>query len=46
MAEKVNWTPNIQVANGPKVAAADSMDVEANDKVEVSISDGATDQEV
>ena len=46
MAEKVNRTPNIQVANGPKVSAADSMDIEAYDRVEVSISDGGTDQEV
>ncbi|MFQ5856215.1 MAG: hypothetical protein ACE5LU_11285 [Anaerolineae bacterium] len=46
MAEKINWTLNVQVVGGPKMSASKTMTVDAYDKIEVVISDGATDEEV
>jgi len=34
MPEKINWTLNVQVVGGPKVSVADTMEVEAYDKIE------------
>ena len=34
MPEKISWTLNVQVVGGPKVSAADIMEVEAYDKIE------------
>lgn len=44
MAEKITWALNVQVTGGPKVAASNSMEVNAYDKVEtvVPANDSAT----
>ena len=34
MPKKISWTLNVQVVGGPKVSAADIMEVEAYDKIE------------
>lgn len=46
MTEKINWTLNVQVVSGPKIMASDTIDVDAYDKIEVTIDPEATDKEV
>ena len=42
MVEKINWTLNVQVVDGPKVPDADTFEVEAYDMIEVEIPDKDT----
>jgi hypothetical protein len=42
MPEKINWTLNVQVVGGPKVAASDVLEVDAYDKIEAVIPAGAS----
>ena len=37
MSVKINWACNVQVVNGPKISAADTVDVEAYDNIEVTV---------
>ncbi len=46
MSVKINWTLNVQVVGGPKISASQTMEVEAYDKIEVNVEDGATDKEI
>jgi len=46
MPEKINWTLSAQVIGGPKISVAKTMDVDAYDKIHVSIDAKATDAEV
>lgn len=41
MMEKINWTLNVAVAGGPKISSADTLEVEAYDKVGVYIPAGS-----
>jgi hypothetical protein len=46
MTESINWSLNIQVIGGPKVMASDTKEIEAYDKIEVTIEADTTDKEV
>lgn len=46
MPDKINWSFNVEVLEGPKVFDSQTIDVEAYDKVEVVIDAGASDLEV
>ena len=46
MSEKINWTLNVQVVGGPKISAAQTVTVDAYDKIQVTIGAGAADEEV
>ena len=46
MTESINWSLNIQVIGGPKVMASDTKEIEAYDKIEVTIKADTTDKEV
>jgi hypothetical protein len=48
MAEQIaiQWSINVQVAQGPKVVLAGDMKVDAYDKIEVLIPDGSSDIDV
>ena len=46
MAEKINWTLDVQVEGGPKISDSRTMVLEAYDKIEVVINDGSTGVEV
>jgi len=42
MAEKMNWNYVAQALNGPSVSGAGSMEVDAYDKFDITVADGAT----
>jgi len=44
MAEKINWNFVIQALNGPTVSGAGTLEMDAYDKIEVTITVGATQQ--
>ncbi|NOR43287.1 MAG: hypothetical protein GQ572_08100 [Gammaproteobacteria bacterium] len=44
MTESINWSLNVQVIGGPKVMASDTKEIEAYDKIEVTIEAGTTEQ--
>ena len=46
MATRLNWTINVQIADGPRVSASQMLMVDAYDKVDVVIDDGAADEDV
>ncbi|MCK5432363.1 MAG: hypothetical protein KAJ03_06435 [Gammaproteobacteria bacterium] len=46
MTEQINWNLNAQVVGGPKILASDKIEIEAYDKIEVTIEAGASDKEV
>jgi hypothetical protein len=46
MPVKVNWVVNVQVVDGPKLPAADSLDLEAYDFIQIDVEAGAADFEV
>lgn len=46
MPETMDWSINLQVSGGPKVARAGRMTVEAYDKLNVTLDAGATDVDV
>jgi hypothetical protein len=46
MTEKINWTVNVQVVRGPKIFVSDIIDVDAYDKIDVTIEPDASDKEV
>ena len=46
MTESINWSLNIQVIGGPKVMASDTKEIEAYDKIEVTIEAETADKEV
>jgi hypothetical protein len=37
MSVKINWACNVQVVNGPKISASDTIEVDAYDNVEVMV---------
>ena len=37
MAEQITWLLNVQVAEGPKASASNSLQVEAYDKIDVTV---------
>lgn len=37
MSVKINWALNVQVEGGPRVASADSVEVDAYDNIEVTV---------
>ncbi len=37
MTEKINWTLNVQVVGGPKILSSDTIEVDAYDKIDVTI---------
>jgi len=44
MAEKINWNFVLQALNGPSVSGAGTLEMDAYDKIEVTITAGATQQ--
>jgi hypothetical protein len=40
MPEKINWTLNVQVVGGPKMAASETVTVDAYDKIQVTVDAG------
>jgi hypothetical protein len=46
MPEQINWSFNIQIVGGPKSSSSQTLDVEAYDKLQVTIEAGASDKEV
>lgn len=46
MSEKINVTMNVQVAGGPNITTSLTKEVEAYDKVDVTIDAGQADKEV
>ena len=46
MTESINWSLNAQVIGGPKVMASDTKEIEAYDKIEVTIEAETADKEV
>jgi hypothetical protein len=46
MAEKIKWAVHIDVAAGPKLSATDVIEVEAYDKVGITLDAGAADVDV
>lgn len=46
MPEKINWMLNVQVIGGPKLSDSQTVEVDAYDKIEVTIEAGAADKEV
>lgn len=46
MTESINWSLNVQVIGGPKVMVSDTKEIEAYDKIEVTIEADTTDKEV
>ena len=46
MTESINWSLNVQVIGGPKVMASDTKEIEAYDKIEVTIEAETADKEV
>ena len=46
MTESINWSLNAQVIGGPKVMASDTKEIEAYDKIEVTIEAETTDKQV
>ena len=37
MSIKINWALNAQIADGPRIVAADAIDVDAYDNIEVTV---------
>ena len=46
MTESINWSLNAQIVGGPKIMASDTEEIEAYDKIEVTIENDAIDKEV
>jgi hypothetical protein len=46
MSEKINWTLNVQVVEGPTISMSQTMIVDAYDKIEVIVSDGSADEDI
>ena len=46
MSEKINWSVSIQVLGGPKISASQTLTVDAYDKIDVVIADGASGEDV
>ena len=46
MSEKINVTLNVQVVGGPKISASLTREVEAYDKVKVTVAGGDVNKEV
>jgi len=46
MTESINWSLNAQIVGGPKVMASATKEIEAYDKIEVTIEADTTDKEV
>ena len=46
MTESINWSLNAQVSGGPKVMASDTKEIEAYDKIKVTIEAETTDKDV
>ncbi len=46
MTEKINWTLNVLVVGGPKILASDTIDVDAYNKIDVTIEPDASEKEV
>ncbi len=46
MTESINWSLNVQVIGGPKIMASDTKEIEAYDKIEVTIEAETADKEV
>jgi hypothetical protein len=46
MPEKISVLLNVQVVGGPKISEAKTLDVQAYDKIDVTIADGAADEDV
>jgi hypothetical protein len=44
MGEKINWNYVVQALDGPSLSAAGNVEVDAYDKLEVTIADNATQQ--
>jgi hypothetical protein len=46
MAEKISWMLSVQVIGGPKVSASQTTEVEAYDKIQVTVAAGASNKAV
>ena len=44
--EKIKWSINVQIANGPSLALAGEIPVDAYDKIGMTIENGANEKEV
>lgn len=46
MTESINWSLNAQIVGGPKIMASDTKEIEAYDKIEVTIEAETADKQV
>lgn len=46
MPEKINWSLNVQVVGGPMIVESQTTEVEAYDKILLTVETGKTDKEV
>jgi hypothetical protein len=46
MSEKVKWTLNVNVLNGPTISESDTLTIDAYDKIEVVVAAGAASEDI
>lgn len=46
MGEKIRWMLDVQVQGGPKISASDTIDIDAYDKIEVSLDNDGVEKNV
>lgn len=46
MLEKINWSFNVQVVSGPRMSLSQTIEVEAYDKIQVTVEDDGNEKEV
>jgi hypothetical protein len=46
MPEKINWTITAQVVGGPLITESQALEIEAYDKIQVTIANGDSDKEI
>jgi hypothetical protein len=46
VTEKLTYAVSVQVAGGPRISASSTMEIEAYDKIQITLADGDSDVEV
>ncbi len=46
MSETINWSVNVQVPAGPRLAKSGTVEIDAYDKLDIAVADGETDKEI
>ncbi len=46
MPEKINWSVDMQIVGGPKIAVSQTVSVDAYDKIEVVVADGIDEEDI